>query len=135
MAESVVALVISERLKDAHDELKKRHKDADPAERPPELLYLKRLARYVGALVGAGLRAVQGDKFFTYGELLTSKEKFNDVVGPLERVARILVLDEFTERLSRKEEVQTEYNFARNQEIWEKLKSKIEARVASGLVY
>jgi AIPR protein len=134
MAESVTSLVINERMKEAHDELKKRFKDAEPADRPPELLYLKRLSRYVTALVGVGLRSVKGDSFFTYTELLTSKDKFSDVVAPLEKVARTLVLDEFTDRLSRKEEVQTEYNFARSQEIWDKLKAKMESRTASGLI-
>jgi hypothetical protein len=135
MAEAVVALVIGERMKRIHDDLKKQHKDTEPTKRPLELLYLKRLARYVGALVGAGLRQEQGDRFFTWVELLTGKEKFETVVAPLEKVARAIVLDEFTERLKSKEEVQTEYNFARNQDIWDKLRAKIEERVASELVY
>ena len=38
-------------------------------------------------------------------------------------------------RLARKDEVQTEYNFARSQEIWDRLRDKMLNRVASALVY
>ena len=136
MAESVVALVLSDRLRRIHEDLKKeaRAQEDATAVRSTEVLYLNRLARYVGALIGVGLRGVKDSQFFTWEELLTSSDKFEAVVGNHEKVARTLVLDEFEERKQRRDEVRTEYNFARNQEIWDKLRAKMEQRLVSGLI-
>lgn len=133
MAETVVAFVVTDRLKRTHEDLKSRAKK-DGTEPPKETLYLKRLARYVAALVGVGLRDVKGAKFHTFQELLSSTTRFDEVVEPLEKVARTLVQDEFLQRMAAREEVRTEYNLARSEDTWERLKEKMRERIASGLV-
>lgn len=134
MAEAVVAFVITDRLQKTHDELRRNQRDLPPEKRAIELLYLKRLARYVGALVGVGLRTRKDDAFHSYVELLSTKAKFEEVVAPLEKAARTLVLDEFTARQQKKDEVRTEYNFARSQDVWESVRDKLVSRTLSDLI-
>ena len=126
LAETVVALTIEDKLKRKAKSLKAEHPE-DPlaAEK-----YLNRLARYVGALAGVGIRAVLGDEFESWSELLSSKEKFDKVVVPQMNRARELLRAEWRAREA-DGQVQTEYNLARDDSTWRRLSEAmvVEAKV------
>ena len=133
MAESMVAYATNLAIESDHKGLKEKKAET------PETLYLKRLARYVTALVGVGLRQHLATEeanrgFHTYAELLQSEAKFNQVVRPLITTARGDLLTAFNARKAERSEVQPEYNLARDEQAWTQLADTMRQKVAGGLV-
>jgi hypothetical protein len=133
MAMSMVAYATNLEVEADHAKLKERGAET------PETLYLKRLARYVTALVSVGVREhLATDQkhrpFQTYAELVQSEAKFRQVIRPLIMAARSDLLTAFNARKNERAEVQPEYNLARDETTWTQLADTMRQKVAGGLV-
>ena len=137
--QAVVAVTVHERIKTIAADAKKANQ-ARPEGTPKsaEATYLYRLARYVLALVAVGLKERRAlwpdDPSLADENLLARKDAFEEVVAPLIAKSRELLLGEFTSRRTLKHEVQPEYNLARDEDTWQKLKSLMQELVRSDLV-
>ncbi len=98
--------------------------------------YLKRMSLYVVGLVGAGLREWHGqpEGFATWCGLVGSPSEFSRFVEPLIREARKTLGSAFQARLATKQEVQPEYNLARDDGAWVQARDGLVQQVASGLI-
>ena len=128
LAEAVVALTIEQRVKELGKKYKKEDKDKAERDRRAEGKYLSRLARYVVALVGVGLRRVRGKTFHTYTELLANTPHFDEVVEPHLKIARRLLREEWRKRAS-EGHVQTEYSLAGSSPTWTELSDAMKEEV------
>ena len=104
-------------------------KDTDEAK------YLYRLARYVTALVGVGLEASKPTTFLDYATLVASKNTFDKYVDPMLTRARSLLRYEWKARtLNSAAGVQPEYNLARDEASWARLKENMHEETLADLV-
>ena len=87
----------------------------------PETRYLFRLSRYITALVAVGLREVKPDTFLDYRTLMSTDSTFKKNVVPIVRTAREHVRREMLTLSANS--VQPEYNFARDDVAWDKMKT------------
>lgn len=121
--EAAVAVAINERVRTIATNRKKNEKTRDML----ETKYLYRLSRYITAMVGVALRQIKDESFKEYAPLIVSSKQFDEIVKPYIKVAREHVLREMVE-LS-KSSVQPEYNFARDDTAWIKLKTLMTSSV------
>jgi hypothetical protein len=130
LAEAVVALTIEHRVKELGKEIKKEDRDKVEEDRRSEGKFLSRLARYVVALVGVGLRSVQGKTFHSYTEILANAPRFNEVVEPHLTIARRLLREEWRRRAN-EGHVQTEYSLAGSSSTWTELSNAMKEEVGA----
>lgn len=97
-----------------------------------EAKYLYRLARYVTGLAGAGLEAIREEAFHDYATLTASSATFNEHVAPIIDEARAVLRHEWKRRKG--SAVQPEYNLARDEETWVRLKDSLREDVLARLV-
>lgn len=108
---------------------------ADPKTKDgSEAKYLYRLSRYVTALVGVGLEAIRDGSFNDYATLTASKKTFDQYVNPTMSKARSVLRQEWSLRTGGKEGVQPEYNLARHEETWIRLKGLLRDEILADLV-
>ena len=100
----------------------------------PEAKYLTRMSRYVVALVGVALRQqIEDGTLATFSELTTSHDRFNDVCErPLEVARRVLRLA-MNQRREERDEVQPEYNLARDEPFFRHLAEQVLEELDSDL--
>ncbi|WP_409429109.1 AIPR family protein [Mycobacterium sp. SMC-11] len=122
------AIAIHDRIQAISKILKQDEKGKDT----DEAKYLYRLARYVTALVGAALEKVRGDSFEDYVTLTASKATFAKHVDPIINKARSVLRIEYKNRKGKS--VQPEYNLARDEEAWVKLRDTVIEEVVSDVV-
>lgn len=103
-------------------------KDTDEAK------YLKRLSRYVMALVAAGLEASKEKTFHNYATLLGATPTFRQHVDPILKEARNAVRGEYKRRKRERPEQQPEYNMARDSDVWSDLRDEITESVTVNLI-
>ena len=122
------ALAIHDRVQAIGKKLKQddKTKDIDEAK------YLYRLARYVTALVGVGLEAVRTTTFKDYATLTASTPTFSEYVDPIIGKARVALRHEYKNRKAKS--VQPEYNLARDEEAWLRLKDSVREEVLADSV-
>ncbi len=96
----------------------------------PEARYLRRLARYVAALIGEGLRVLMPKEIPDHSVLMASPVMFHRYVDPLMKEARRLVRYQM-EQLQDKY-VQPEYKFGRDEDAWLILKKRMRDSVLTG---
>lgn len=114
--EAMVALAVDEYLRN----LKKPLEESESL----EAKYIVRLSRYLTALVGVGLRERLGSDFHSWGELLTKTERFNEVVRPISKIAREVVLQEWMRAVDEGAS-QPAYNIGRSPELWGRLSKNL----------
>jgi len=90
-----------------------------------EAKYLYRLARYVTALVGVGLEAVRTSTFNDYATLTASASTFDQHVNPVLGKARAVLRDEWRARAGGSASVRSEYNLARDEPTWMRLRDTL----------
>ena len=117
LSEAAVAIAINEKVQALSKKFKKDPRRKDD----PETRYLFRLSRYVLALVAVGLREQRGSAFHDYSSIASSEAAFNAVVNPLVKIALRLVKAEMLS-LGQKY-VQPEYNFARDDGAWDRMRT------------
>jgi hypothetical protein len=104
-------------------------KDSDEAK------YLYRLARYVTALVAVGLEVSKSETFLDYATLVASKSTFDKYVDPILTQARSLLRYEWKARTAGAAAgVQPEYNLARDDAAWTRLKDNMREESLADLV-
>lgn len=106
----------------------KELRKTDPTRSILEARYLYRLARYVAALVGVGLREIMPSKLSDYRTLMASEANFDRYSGPILLRARDLVQGQMQAR-QQAAQLRAEYNFARDAETWTVLKNTIRDEV------
>ncbi len=128
--ETATAITINQRVQDISRQLKEsaHTKDTD------EGTYLYRLARYVTALVGVGLEAVRASTFSDYATLTASAATFDQHVNPVLGTARAVLRHEWTTRTSGPAGVQPEYELARDEPTWMRLRDTLREEVLADLV-
>ena len=94
-----------------------------------EARYLRRLARYVTALVGVGLEAVRPWTFHDYATLTSSAATFDQHVNPMLGKARAVLRHEFTTRTIGPPGSQPEYRLARDEPTWTRLRDTLRQQV------
>ena len=87
--------------------------------------YLYRLSRYLVGLVAVGLRLHLGKTFENYNELLSSKSRFAKITEDIVDDARRVVRFEVSNRIETRAESQPDYNLARDDRTWEKLRGQM----------
>jgi hypothetical protein len=110
---------------------KKLKQDAKTKE-SDEAKYLFRLARYVTALVGVGLEAIKPSSFKDYSTLTASLPTFSTNVDPIIGKARAALRQEY--KTWKANSVQPEYNLARDEEAWGRLKDTVREEVLADSV-
>ena len=98
-----------------------------------EARYLHRLARYVTALVGVGLGAVRARTFHDYATLTASSATFDQHVNPVLEQARALLRHEFTTWTIGPAGAQPEYQLARDEPTWTRLRDALRRQVSADL--
>ena len=98
-----------------------------------EARYLHRLARYVTALAGFGLEAVRPWTFHDYATLTASAATFDQHVNPMLEKARAVLRHEFTARIVGPAGDQPEYEFARDEPTWTRLRDMLRQRVLTDI--
>jgi hypothetical protein len=129
--ETAAAITINQRVQGIGRMLKAspQTKDTDEAK------YLYRLARYVTALVGVGLEAVRTSTFIDYATLTASASTFDQHVNPVLGKARAVLRDEWRARAGGSASVRSEYNLARDEPTWIRLRDTLrEGVLADDLV-
>jgi hypothetical protein len=129
--ETAAAITINQRVQGIGRMLKAspQTKDTDEAK------YLYRLARYVTALVGVGLEAVRTSTFNDYATLTASASTFDQHVNPVLGKARAVLRDEWRARAGGSASVRSEYNLARDEPTWMRLRDTLrEGVLADDLV-
>jgi hypothetical protein len=94
-----------------------------------EARYLRPLARYVTALVGAGLEAVRPRTFHDYATLTASAATFDQYVDPMIATARNILRHEFTTRTIGPPNGRPEYRLARDAATWTRLRDTLRQQV------
>lgn len=127
---AAAAIAINQRIQDIGRKLKTSPSTKDTA----EAKYLYRLARYMTALVGVGLETARTSTFNDYATLTASIPTFDQYVMPVVGKARALLRHEWQSRTSGKVGVQPEYNLARDELTWTKLRNILREEVLADLV-
>lgn len=117
------AIAIHDRVQAIGKKLKQDEKTKDF----DEAKYLYRLARYVTALVGAGLESIKPTSFKDYATLTASTATFSQHVDPIITKARQALRHEYKTRKGKS--VQPEYNLARDEEAWGRLRDAVREEV------
>ena len=115
--EAAAAVAINERIQNIAKQMKKDER----RKTLPEARYLFRLSRYIMALVAVGLQETKKETFTDYATLMATDKTFAKFVNPMLKIARDNVRREMLS-LSEKY-VQPEYNFARDDLAWERMKT------------
>jgi hypothetical protein len=129
LAEAACAIAINDKIQRIAREVQATERELrkqSPEKKLPEARYLYRLARYVAALVGVGLRAIIPSKLTDFSVLMASQASFDKYTIPLIERARDLVNDEMVERLQGSQ-LQSAYNFARDEKAWGRLETRMES--------
>jgi hypothetical protein len=123
--ETAAAITINQRVREISRTLATgpATKDTDEAR------YLRRLARYVTALVGVGLEAVRPWTFHDYATLTASAATFDQLVNPMLEKARAVLRHEFTTRTIGPPGSQPEYRLARDEPTWTRLRDTLRQQV------
>jgi AIPR protein len=126
--ETAAAITINQRVQEISRSLAtdSATKDTDEAR------YLRRLARYVTALVGVGLEAVRPWTFHDYATLTASAATFDQHVNPMVEKARAVLRHEFTARTIGPAGGQPEYQLARDEPTWARLRDTLRQQVLAG---
>ncbi len=96
--------------------------------------YLYRLSRYLVGLVAVGLRLSREEgRFESFKELLSGKNHFDQITGSAIEDARRLVRFEINNRIETRAESQPDYNLARDERTWEKLRRQMETETLTRL--
>ena len=90
-----------------------------------EANYLFRLARYLVGLVSVGLQLHHKNTFETYHGLLSNTSHFNEITETLVDDARRIVRFEVRNRTQIRAESQPDYNLARDDLTWERLRNEM----------
>ncbi|MEE2852517.1 MAG: AIPR family protein [Actinomycetota bacterium] len=122
---AAAAIAIHDRIQGIGKKLKQEEKTKDL----DEAKYLYRLARYVTALVGAGLESIKSSTFKDYATLTASAATFSQNVDPVIAKARQTLRIEYKNRKGKS--VQPEYNLARDDEAWLRLRDAVQEEVLS----
>jgi hypothetical protein len=122
------AIAIHDRIQSIGKKLKQDEKTKDL----DEAKYLYRLARYVTALVGVGLESIKSATFKDYATLTASSPTFAQYVDPIIAKARQALRHEYKARKAKS--VQPEYNLARDEEAWQRLKDTVREDVLADSV-
>ncbi|WP_228032591.1 AIPR family protein [Mycolicibacterium sp. P9-22] len=122
------ALAIHERIQ----ALGKKLKQDDLTKDSDEAKYLYRLARYVTALVSVGLEAIREKTFKDYSTLMASNPTFSANVDPIISKARQALRHEY--KAKKAKSVQPEYNLARDDEAWSRLRDAVREEVVADYV-
>jgi len=132
LAETAIALALDDQVKATAKLLKAKVKES--GRDLPEAKYLTRMSRYVVALVGVALRQqIEDGTLATFSELTTSHDRFNDVCErPLEVARRVLRLA-MNQRREERDEVQPEYNLARDEPFFRHLAEQVLEELDSDL--
>ncbi|MBV0918550.1 AIPR family protein [Mycobacteroides chelonae] len=99
-----------------------------------EAKYLKRMSRYLMALVAVGLEATRAKTFQDYSTLTASTPTFKKHVDPILKEARRTLLSEYKRRKAERPEQQPEYNLARDGKAWERLSDEVREMSAGDLI-
>ena len=129
LAEAACAIAINDKIQRIAREVQAKERELrkqSPEKNLEEARYLYRLARYVTALVGFGLRAITPSKLTDFAVLMASQASFDKYTMPLIERARDLVNDEMVDRLQGSE-LRSEYNFARDDKTWQRLETRMES--------
>jgi hypothetical protein len=124
------AIAINERVQSIGRVLKANPQTKDGA----EAKYLYRLARYVSALVAVGLEAIRESTFNDYATLTASTPTFEQYAYPVLAKARSVLLHEWKARTSGAVGVQPEYNLARDEATWLRLRETLREEVLADLI-
>ena len=96
--------------------------------------YLYRLSRYLVGLVAVGLRlSREHDRFENFKELLSAKSHFEKLTSSAIEDARRVVRFEINNRIESRAESQPDYNLARDERTWEKLRRQMETETLTRL--
>lgn len=117
---------------DRVQEIAKKLKADDTTKDTDEAKYLYRLSRYVTALVAVGLEARREKSFKDYATLTASTPTFNEFVDPIITKARGVLRYEY--RMRKATSVQPEYNLARDEEAWLRLRDALKEEVLADVV-
>lgn len=131
VAEALCAYALTKRIQKIATDVQAKEKElrkTDPTRSILEARYLYRLARYVAALVGVGLREIMPSKLSDYRTLMASEANFDRYSGPILLRARDLVQGQMQAR-QQAAQLRAEYNFARDAETWTVLKNTIRDEV------
>ena len=90
-----------------------------------EANYLYRLSRYLVGLVAVGLSLHYQNTFESYHELLSSTSRFKEITADIIEDARRVIRYEIANRIENRAEAQPDYNLARDDRTWEKLKHQV----------
>lgn len=122
------AVAIHDRVQAIGKKLKgdEKTKDTDEAK------YLYRLARYMTALVAIGLETIREQSFNDYRTLTASSPTFASYVDPIITSARNALRHEYKARKA--DSVQPEYNLARDEETWLRLRESVKEEVLANSV-
>ncbi|CDO32283.1 AIPR family protein [Mycolicibacterium porcinum] len=118
-----------------HDRIQalgKKLKQDDLTKDLDEAKYLYRLARYVTALVAVGLEAIRDNTFKDYSTLMASTPTFTSNVDPIILKARQALRHEYKARKANS--VQPEYNLARDEDAWSRLRDTVREEVIADYV-
>ena len=114
LAEAAVALALNDQVRAQAKELKSIDKERNRDS--PEGKYLSRMSRYVVGLVGEALRRQMEDGVFaSFEELTASQVRFDEVCARPIKIARRELRSAMGTRRDERDEVQPEYNLARDQ--------------------